>query len=93
MKQLIVSPEAEDELMDAARWYNQREKDLGIKFLTMLDVAFDAIQRRPNWFPIKRGQTRRILMKRFPYAVYFLDEPDAVVVVAVRHTARRNPDL
>ena len=31
---------------------------------------------------------RRILLRRFPYAVYFAVEPEAVVVLAVLHVSR-----
>jgi plasmid stabilization system protein ParE len=66
---------------------------LSTDFLLHLEATFDAIRRRPNWFPLAHGQLRRSLMKRFPYAVYFLTERKSITVVAVRHSARRNRDL
>ena len=54
MKELVISPEAELELMDAARWYQARERDLGVRFLESLDLAFDVMQRRPTSFPLVR---------------------------------------
>ena len=35
-----------------------------------------------------RAGIRRALTRRFPYAVYFSIEEDAIVILAVLHTAR-----
>ena len=71
-RQLIVTPDAEAELLEAAQWYEDRRGGLSTDFLLHLEATFDAVNRRPNWFPFAHGDLRRALMKRFPYAVYFL---------------------
>jgi len=49
-----------------------------------------AIEREPRLYPLVRGDVRRAVIRRFPYAVYFLLEPDAIVAVACLHH-RRDP--
>jgi plasmid stabilization system protein ParE len=44
----------------------------------------------PGAHPIIRGQTRRALVRRFPYAVFYVLDPDVVAVTAVMH-GRRDP--
>jgi plasmid stabilization system protein ParE len=45
----------------------------------------------PAQFPEVEPGIRRALARRFPFAVYFLDEADAVVVLAVLHVRRSPP--
>jgi plasmid stabilization system protein ParE len=44
----------------------------------------------PDAFPVVHLSLRRVLLKRFPYALYYLLEDGAVVIVAVVH-GRRHP--
>lgn len=51
----------------------------------MVDAAIAGIARQPELFPpIHRG-LRRVLVRRFPYAVFYRIDPDAARVVAVLH--------
>jgi len=44
----------------------------------------------PERFPVVYRESRRALLRRFPYAVYFVASSDLVSVVACMH-ARREP--
>ena len=46
----------------------------------------------PERYPLVRGRARRALLRRFPYAVYFVATPELVSVFACLH-ARRDPRL
>ena len=48
IRRLIVTPQAEAELLDAAQWYEDRRAGLSADFLLHLEATFDAIQRRPK---------------------------------------------
>ena len=54
------------------------------------DETVAGIGRNPDAFPKKHGDVRRALLKRSYYVVYFVEEPDRSVVVAVLD-ARRDP--
>jgi toxin ParE1/3/4 len=74
-------------MVAAHDWYEQRSPGLGKDFVRMIDAALASIARNPDLFPpIYRG-LRRVLIRRFPYAVFYRIDPDAVRVVAVLHTA------
>jgi toxin ParE1/3/4 len=76
-----------DDLVAAHDWYEQRSPGLGKDFVRMVDAAFAAIARHPELFPpIHRGLCR-VLLRRFPYAVFYRVDSDAVRVIAVLHTA------
>jgi plasmid stabilization system protein ParE len=87
---LIVRGAAEEDIAEAARWYEQRSPGLGSEFLRAVDVTLAEIARMPEHYPVVRGKARRALLRRFPYAIYFVATPDLVSVFACLH-ARRDP--
>lgn len=87
---LVVREAAEADISEAARWYAQRSPGLGAEFLRAVDVTLAEIARMPERYPLVRGRARRALLRRFPYAVYFVATPDLVSVFACLH-ARRDP--
>jgi plasmid stabilization system protein ParE len=87
---LVVREAAEADIAEAARWYEQRSPGLGSEFLRAVDVTLAEIARMPERYPIVRGGARRALLRRFPYAVFFVVRPNLVSVIACLH-ARRDP--
>jgi plasmid stabilization system protein ParE len=87
---LIVRPEAEAELADAVDWYNRQLPGLGAEFLLAVDALMRQILRVPMQNMKVHGNIRRGLLRRFPYAVYYLVETKRVVIIAVFH-AKRDP--
>ena len=88
--QLLIRPAAAADIEDAFVWYEQQRPGLGSEFLKVLDNGLAAIRRAPQLHPVVHRDTRRLLLPRFPYGVYYRLYPDAVVVVACMH-GRRNP--
>ena len=96
MKSVRLSPEALQELAEAASWYETRQPGLAIRFLQEVDQAQQAIQSRPQSFPRLGNMAidlaiRRALLPRFPYALVFFELPTEIRVLAIAH-AKRQPD-
>ena len=89
-RRLVFRPEAESELLDARGWYEEQRFGLGRIFADAVDRTVAAILQSPFAYPRVHGETRRALVQRFPYAVYFRTIGDEVVVLAVMH-GRRHP--
>jgi len=85
-----LRPEAEMDLTDAALWYEEQSPELGHQFLDEVASAFSSIAKTPLMYPVIHRNTRRILIKRFPFCVFFRVESDAIVVLSVMHGSR-NP--
>lgn len=85
--------EAEQEMLDAAAYYNENQSGLGADFLDKVDAALDEIAVRPERFAFYRGSktVRSIRLERFPYRLLFVVEARRVAVVAVAHL-HRHPD-
>ena len=80
----IFRPEAE-----AQRWYEGRRLGLGEESGAAVDATVARMVERPLAFPRVRGETRRAVFIRFPYALYFRVPDESIVVLAVH--GRQNP--
>lgn len=90
-RSLVFLPEIESDIDAAYWWYEEKDIGLGDEFLRCLDDAFSRICSQPELFPVKFDDVRRILIRRFPYAVYFYHDETTVFITYVFHTAQ-NPD-
>lgn len=88
MLRINVRPAALDELERAWIWYEEQRLGLGDEFRACVDAALAAAARDPLAYPRVEGELRRVLVRRFPYAVLYLVEPDRIEVIAVFHGAR-----
>ncbi len=88
MPEVIFRPEARDDLSRAYRWYEDRSPGLGEELLRVVEAAIEQIRRAPSMFPVVHRDVRRVLTRRFPYAVFYRDEPGRIVILAVFHGSR-----
>ena len=86
---VLFRPEAQAEALETRAWYAQREASLGEAFTAELAKAVSAIREHPLQFTRVRGETRRVILNRFPYAVYFRVTEAEVIVLAVH--GRQSP--
>jgi plasmid stabilization system protein ParE len=87
--EVIVRAPAEADVRDAAFWYETKRDGLGIEFTLELDALYERIAQNPRQFPEVADDVRRALLRRFPYAVYFVVTDQGPVVIAVLHQHRR----
>ena len=85
---VIVRPLAEADVRDAAFRYESKRDGLGAAFTLELDALYERIAQNPAQFPEIGDGAQRALLRRFPYAVYFVDGEEAPVVIAVLHQHR-----
>jgi plasmid stabilization system protein ParE len=88
---LALSPAAEDDLHDAAAWYDAQHPGLGDAFLRSVDACFARIRRFPRGFPADDDGIHSALLRRFPYVVLFRIQETRSEVLAVWH-GRRDPE-
>jgi plasmid stabilization system protein ParE len=85
---VYLRPEAEADIEDAATWYDRQRKGLGQEFLDDVLVALDTISENPNIYPVVHRQSRRAVVRRFPFGIFYRVDEDSVVVLAVMHGSR-----
>jgi toxin ParE1/3/4 len=87
-KPMVVEPEAEADLKDAYLWYQKQREGLGDDFLLCYEAAPDAIGQWPRAYPVVGRHSRRILLRRFPYSVLYVELPEVIAVLGVFNTSR-----
>ena len=85
---VTLRPEAEADIEDAARWYEERRKGLGDEFLDEILRTLGALGENPDLYVRVHGQVRRAVIHRFPFGVFYIVEDNNAVVVAVMHASR-----
>ena len=88
---LILAPEAEQDITEAYGWYENRRHGLGEDFLSSVDACIQQACREPELHAKVHEEYRRVLVRRFPYAVFYEYAGEAVTILGVFHTSR-NPD-
>lgn len=88
-RELEYLEEALEEAEAAARWYAERSAAAAAAFSEEMDEAESAIVRLPDAWPPYDHNTRRYLLRRFPFSVVYRSEPDRILIVAVAHARRR----
>jgi plasmid stabilization system protein ParE len=87
---LVWHPAAVDEFLAAVGWYEQQRPGLGTEFAAACRSALAVIRDRPQVFRLVHGDVRRVLLRRFPYAIFYRYREAELLVVAVMHE-RRDP--
>lgn len=83
-----LRPEAEQDLADAAAWYEEQRPGLGQRFLDEAQVTLAAIAERPLAYQLVHRTARRAVLRRFPFGIFYCVEPDQAVVVGIFHGSR-----
>ena len=89
---LVVRPEVDADLLEAERFYNERQEGLGQKFLGATRQMMARSRQNPLLYRVRhrRKQVRWAYPRRFPYRIIFRVTADIVVIYAVIHAARHD---
>ena len=84
---LLVKPEAEADIRAGFAYYEQHA-GAGDRFRDRIESLLGQLTELPNAYPVLYQNVRRALVRDFPYSLFYVVEPDRVVVLAVLHQAR-----
>jgi plasmid stabilization system protein ParE len=87
---VVTTPDAEQDIADAADWYATDRPGREVKFLARVDECMTTISRVPRGGRPLRASYRRAAVRHFPYIVVYTydDATDTVTVHAVFHTSQ-----
>ena len=85
---LRFGAEVEIDAINAFNWYEEKSKGLGDEFLRVFYASAIQIIRNPLIHKKVFNTFRRKLIRRFPYAIYYLIEGKSIVIYGLFHTAR-----
>jgi plasmid stabilization system protein ParE len=83
-----IRAEAVEDILDAFSWYESHRTGLGWEFDQALDAAFELLRQAPEAGPEVYRDVRRVLLRRFPYSVYYTLTSSEIEIRAVAHMHR-----
>lgn len=85
---MVWTSAAESEAADAAVWYAAQKPELAERFLSAAESAAHAVAQSPELYARVHGPLRRVLIRRFPYALIVRETDEELLVVACYHLHR-----
>ncbi|MEM8524691.1 MAG: type II toxin-antitoxin system RelE/ParE family toxin [Bacteroidota bacterium] len=85
---VIIQPEAEEEIDEAYEYLNATRNSLGFDFLALLTEIIEKLEANPFQFQKIQSEKRRAVIKRFKYNVIYQVIDDEVFILAVIHGSR-----
>lgn len=83
----FISP-ATHELDEAVKYYDHQLPGLGFRFFQEVASTVERIRFMPEAWTKIGEQTRRCILKGFPYALLFIIETSEIIITAVAHLHR-----
>lgn len=80
---------AEEEMTEAALFYEAASSQLGSDFLDDVQRAIDGLCNYPLAGERLTSDLRRTLLHRFPFTLIYSLEENVIVIIAVAHESRR----
>lgn len=85
---VVLTSEAERELVAVLDWYAAQAPNLVRRFVDEYDRLVQRLAENPLQFPAARGTIRPAGFNRFPYGLFFRVRFDVVEVIGCLHGSR-----
>jgi plasmid stabilization system protein ParE len=85
---VVFSQAARTEVLEAQAWYARQAPGLAARFRDELAAGVARLQSNPLQSPVVFKQVRRARLRKFPYALFFCVQADALFVIACFHSSR-----
>ena len=89
MKTVQFVTEARAELLAETEHYTHIQPVLGDQFLAAIEPALAIALAFPTSASPAMGGSRKIVVKKFPFSMFYLAVETGIVVIAVAHHARK----
>ena len=87
--EIFITQRAHFEINQSIEWYNEQKKGLGKQFYNELKSCIKHIKKNPLAFEKKYKHFHVTPLEIFPFnIIYFIDNPDKIIITAVFHTSR-----
>jgi toxin ParE1/3/4 len=90
MKSVLFHAEAEAEFRAAISYYEGQREGLGTEFRDEVERSVERIARLPQLAP-PHGEAglRKLVVRRFPYKLFYLELEETIWIAAVAHQKRK----
>jgi len=83
MTDLILLLQADLDIQTAFARYEDYQEGRGEVFLRQLDAALTLLRQHPELAPVYAEPYRRMLVRDFPYGIFYTVEPTRLIVAAI----------
>jgi len=80
---------AQIELDETFNYYEYQQKNLGLRFINEVEKSIELIKYYPTGWHSLSQNTRRCLVKNFPYGVVYQVRENYILVVAIVNLHRK----
>jgi plasmid stabilization system protein ParE len=91
MREFVLDPRAEEDLKEAASYYESQTQSLGDDFIDKVHALCERLVVFPQSGSLKTKNVRVARVHRFPYDVFYAVEAsrDRIFVLAISHQHRK----
>jgi toxin ParE1/3/4 len=90
VKPVIFHKEATRETRKAIADYEEQRENLGRELRIEVEAAVQRLRRNPRAYPLYDNEgTRKVVLRRFPFTIFFVELEDSFWIAAVAHQKRR----
>lgn len=82
-------PDAESDLDEAVRYYDNCSAGPGLDFALEIYASIKNVCKYPMAWPVLEGDVRRCQSRRFPYGVLYSVEKNFINILAIMHLHRK----
>lgn len=90
-KAIDILDECAAEIATAFRGYQAISEKLALNFLAAMETSLNNLIANPELGPVAYREARKMVLTRFPYIIYYINQADSIRLIAFEH-ARRNPE-
>ncbi len=91
--QVIIRTEAEAELLEAVKWYEEKVQGLGANLLLNIEATLESISRILEAYAPTYKNTRRALVRKYPFGIHYIIDKEKIIVLAIFHENRNPKEL
>jgi len=82
-------PEARQDFRESIVWYRSQSARVAVEFRVTVSDSIRQILQAPQQYPKYLFGTRRLVLRRFPFSIIYLDDLGGISIVAVAHGKRK----
>lgn len=86
---VIFHPEAREELVESARFLEEKTPGLGLDLIAAVEQAAERLTKFPELGSLEHARIRKCLVRGFPFTLLYEVNPDHIYIAAVMHQRRK----
>jgi len=91
--EILIEPEAIEDIQKGIDWYNEQQIGLGKKFYTDVKSTLKKLTSNP-FFQIRYDNVRCLPLKTFPFMIHFtINEKENLVMIHAIFNTSRDPSI